>query len=132
MTTALVRQELGRPKLEALVVAHSLAAAAIGHHALAAEFLEALDPNVITRACLELVEQASSCEDVGAVTFHSKAQRTLSDRALGFTLAELYSPEAFRFETLVALCNQLPAVRAMPTSAWQEDLAVGLSAASEA
>lgn len=127
MTSQLVRQELGRPKLEALAFAHATAARALGDPSIAALFLEALDPERISHALRELLEQLSSCESLGDVTCHSKAQDAISTRAGELPLKELYGLEAWALDTLVALCNQLPPVRAIPEPAWQRQLAEGLS-----
>lgn len=127
MTTALVRQELGRPKLEALVFGHAIAAAAYGNVQLAGDFLEALDPERISSALRQLLEQVSSSARVDDVLADTKAQCALDERARAIALDEYLGVGAFSFDCLVALCNQLPPVRAMPTPAWQRQLAEGLA-----
>lgn len=130
MTSALVRQELGRPRLEAIAYGYAIMDASHpdSQLTLVEQLLAELDPVRLSPALLQLLAQIRDVglEDVSCTT---KAQRELTDRAAALTLYELRGVGAWSVKTLIALLNQLPPVRRIPSPAWHRDLAAGLDAA---
>ena len=121
MTTALVRQELGRPKLEAIAFGQ-----AVLEDGVAGYLLEQLDAVRVSGALRTMLTRL---EAYGADAFwcDGQAQGELFDRAMSLPLREYRHLAAWSPSTLVALLNQLPPVRRMPDPAWHRQLEEGLA-----
>lgn len=114
MSSALVRAELSRARLETLLVAH-----AIADPAVLPTLGATVDPLAVSPACWALLAQYGT---EGRDTYvEGKAKRALVDRARAVTLGELYAVEALALETIVALINRLP-LRIAPAAGWEAHL----------